>query len=113
MTHTPASPPTPAWIVVCITGGVTIAGWFVAHRLIQARENRARRINFVARMCEIRLLASKTGDEDFREGFGAIRVEIEKQCALVEGAIKWCRRKQFAIMRQQCAETRATNDPRP
>jgi hypothetical protein len=104
-------------VTVALIGLVgVLIGLVLGNRLAWGKDDRDRRINFAARMCELKSLADKIEDHNFPEWFAKVQVEVEKQCALVESAIRWRHRKQFITARKKCAESQTQNDiadPRP
>ena len=94
-------------VLTCLIAGL------IGYRFTWGRYDGERRINFVSQMCELRAALNKIDDYDFRKWFATTQVEVEKNCALVESAIRWRCRKQFVAARKKCSETQVTNDPRP
>lgn len=75
-------------------------GAFISNRLIIAREERQRRTDFIAKLTELKTRGEKTLDESFSDWFGNSQVAVARECAIVEAAIEWHRRKKFNALRE-------------
>jgi hypothetical protein len=131
----PAAPPNPTWPVYFAIGLavlaniISIVGWFVVNGLTKHREaqrdrmlreekstdDRRRqdeqsRTIFNSAICELKAQIGKVDNQQFQDWFSDMQVEVEKQCALVENAVRLTFRKDFVAARKRCAEPQTQND---
>jgi len=98
-------------ITVAIIGLIGIfLGTLLGNRLALGKEDRARRIQFVGRISELKAMAGKIADHEFPAWFANMQVRVEKECAIVESAIKRRCRKRFAEGRKKCSEPQIHDD---
>lgn len=87
-----------------------LIGALIGNRFAWDRDDRLRRATFYSRMCGLKSLAGKIENHKFSVWFANCQFEVEKECALVQGAIRWRHHKQFAAARKKCAEPQSESD---
>ena len=87
-----------------------LVGLVAGNRLAWGRDDRNSRSQFRGSICQLKAQIVGIDNWGFQDWYRSMQVEVEKQCALVEGAIGCRCRSRFVAARQECAKQQTQRD---